>query len=118
MWTTSRDAHHEIETMKFVAVIQYGPEKEKVKATHPAHREHLRQFVENGQLLAAGPFAYDAGALWVLEAETADAIEEIVKADPYVAAGVVVSWNVRPLAYRSAQAAKGSSVFQRYSVCQ
>ncbi len=94
--------------MKFVATIDYGPEKEKVKALHAAHREYLRQFLDNGQLVAAGPFAEDAGALWVLEAETADAVDTIVKGDPYVAAGVIVSWGVRPLAYWSAQQARAS----------
>ena len=47
-------------------------------------------------------------AHWVLEAETAEAAEEIVKGDPYVEAGAIVSWKIRPLAYWSAQQAKGS----------
>ena len=93
--------------MKFVAIIKYG-DKEKVKASHLVHREYLRQFLENEQLRAAGPFADDEGALWVLEAETAEAAEEIVKGDPYVEAGAIVSWKIRPLAYWSAQQAKGS----------
>lgn len=93
--------------MKFVAIIEYGLDKEKVKAVHPSHRQYLRQFLANGQLFAAGPFAEDAGALWVLEAETAEAVDEIVRGDPYVAAGVILSWRVRPLAYWSAQETKG-----------
>lgn len=91
----------------FVAIIEYG-DTEKVKALHPVHREYLRQFLENGQLRAAGPFADDEGALWVLDAETAEAAEKIVKGDPYVEAGAIVSWQIRPLAYWSAQQAKGS----------
>ena len=94
--------------MKFVVNIEYGPDKEKLKALHPAHREYLRRFLENGQLRAAGPFAEDAGALWVLDAEAAEAVEEIVKGDPYNAAGVIVGWRVQPLAYWSAQEAKGA----------
>ena len=93
--------------MKFVAIIEYG-DKEKVRAASLVHREYLRQFLENEQLRAAGPFADDEGALWVLEAETAEAAEEIVKGDPYVEAGAIVSWKIRPLAYWSAQQAKGS----------
>ena len=42
----------------------------------------LRQFLENEQLRGAGPFADDEGALWVLEAETAEAAEELSKAIP------------------------------------
>lgn len=94
--------------MKFAAIIEYGPDKEKVKTYHAAHREYLRQFLENGQLRAAGPFADDAGALWILDAETAEAAEEIVQADPYVAAGVLVKLQIRPIAYWSAQEAKGA----------
>lgn len=94
--------------MKFVAIIEYGTDKEKVKLLHPAHREYLRTFLANGQLFAAGPFADDAGAIWVLEAEGLEAVNEIVKGDPYVEAGVIVTWQIRNLAYWSAQAAKGS----------
>ena len=94
--------------MIFAATIEYSQDKEKVKALHPAHRAYLRTFLENGQLRAAGPFAEDAGALWVLDAEDAEAAQKIVKEDPYVAAGVIVSWNVRPLTYWSAQQAKGA----------
>lgn len=93
--------------MKFVAIIEYR-DKEKLKALHTVHREYLRRFLENEQLRAAGPFADDEGALWVLEAETAEAAEEIVKGDPYVEAGAIASWKIRPLAYWSAQQAKGS----------
>jgi uncharacterized protein YciI len=93
--------------MKFVAIIEYG-DTERVRAFQPVHREYLRRFLENEQLRAAGPFADDAGALWVLDAETAEAAEEIVKGDPYVEAGAIVSWKIRPLSYWSAQQAKGS----------
>ena len=94
--------------MYFAATIDYSPDREKIKALHPAHREYLRRFLENEQLRAAGPFAEDAGALWVLAADTLEAAEQIVRGDPYVAAGVIVGWTLRPLAYWSAQAAKGA----------
>ena len=94
--------------MKFAAIIEYGGDKEDLKANHPAHRTYLRTFLENGQLRAAGPFADDAGALWVLDADTAEAAEEIVRGDPLVSAGVITSWKIRPFAYWSAQEAKGT----------
>ena len=94
--------------MKFVVIIEYGSDKESLKANIFAHRTYLRTFLENGQLRAAGPFADDAGALWVLDADTAEAAEEIVSGDPLVAAGVMIGWKIRPLAYWSAQEAKGS----------
>ena len=94
--------------MKFAAIIEYGEDKPGLKANHPAHRAYLRTFLENGQLRAAGPFADEAGALWVLDADSAEAAEEIVRGDPLVKAGVITSWRIRPIAYWSAQEAKGA----------
>ena len=94
--------------MKYAAIIEYGADKDRLKATHAAHRVYLRTFLENGQLRAAGPFADDAGALWVLDANSAEMADEIVKGDPFVEAGVISSWTIRPIAYWSAQEAKGA----------
>ena len=94
--------------MKFAAILEYTSDREKVKSLQPAHRDYLRRFLENGQLRAAGPFAEDGGALWILDADTAEAAEEIVRGDPYFAAGVIESWKIRAIAYWSAQEAKGS----------
>ena len=44
----------------------------------------------------------------MLDAESAEAVEAIVKADPYAEAGLIAGWQVRRLAYWSAQEAKGS----------
>ena len=94
--------------MIFAAIIEYSNNANEVKALHSVHRQYLRSFLENGQLRAAGPFAEEAGALWVLDAETLEEASDIVKGDPYVEAGVIVSWQIRPLSYWSAQEAKGS----------
>ncbi len=94
--------------MKYAAIIEYGPDEDRLKTTHAAHRVYLRTFLENGQLQAAGPFANDAGALWVLDADSAQEADEIVRGDPFVAAGVITSWTIRPIAYWSAREAKGS----------
>lgn len=53
---------------KFAAIIEYGQDKEALKATHPAHRTYLRTFLGNGKLRTAGPFEDDAGAIWMLDA--------------------------------------------------
>ena len=94
--------------MKFAAIIEYGNDKVGLRSNHPAHRAYLRTFLENGQLRAAGPFADDAGALWVLDANTVEEAEAIVGGDPLVRAGIITSWKVRPIAYWSAQEAKGA----------
>ena len=94
--------------MKVAAITEHGSDKEKVKAAFADHRVYLRKFLDNGQLRAAGPLADDAGSLWILEVQTIEEAESIVKDDPFFAAGVIESWKIRPLAYWSAQAAKGS----------
>ena len=94
--------------MLFAAIIEYGDDKGGLKATHPAHRAYLRTVLASGQLRAAGPFADEAGALWVLEAASAEAAEEIVTGGPLVGAGIITSWRIRPFAYWSAQDAKGA----------
>ena len=93
--------------MIFFATIEYAEGNEQLKAQHPAHRAYLRTLLEDGRLRAAGPFAGDTGAVGVLDAESADDVEMMVEADPYVATGVVTGWTVRQMAYWSAQAAKG-----------
>lgn len=94
--------------MKFAAIIEYGDDEAGLKANHPAHRAYLRTFLEDGRLRAAGPFAGDTGALWVLDAADVEEVEEIVRGDPLVGAGVITSWVIRPMAYWSAQEAKGA----------
>ena len=80
--------------MAFAATIERGAEKQKdgLNASHPAHRTYPRAFLAHGQLRAAGRRRRG----------------EIVKGDPLVQAGVITSWKMRPLAYWSAQAAKGA----------
>ena len=94
--------------MHIAALITYGHDKEAFKRLYHPHRAYLRTFLDNGQLRAAGPFADDAGALWIIEADTLDAAETIVSADPLVAAGVIVGWKLQPLSYWSAKEAKGA----------
>ena len=91
--------------MHIAATISYGPDKDAYKRLYQAHRAYLRAFLDNGQLRAAGPFAENAGALWIIEADTLETAETIVSADPFVAAGVIVDWKLQPLNYWSAQEA-------------
>ncbi len=62
--------------------------------------EHLglaRAAQERGDLVLAGALAEPPdGALLVFRGETAAAAEAFASEDPYVAAGLVTSWRVRP----------------------
>lgn len=93
--------------MKVAAIIEYVQDKERVKAVWPAHRIYLRSFLDTGKLLAAGPVGDESGALWVLDVETLEEADGIVRGDPFVAAGATTGWKVRPFAYWSAQESKG-----------
>ena len=93
--------------MKVAAIINYIEDSEKTKASFPAHRAYFRTFLEDGRLLAAGPFKDESGALWILDVETIGEAEEMVKGDPSVADGVFVSWKIIPFAYWSAKESKG-----------
>ncbi len=82
--------------MKYAAVIEYSQDKEKVEAARPAHRAYLTGLVEKNQLFASGPFEDGFGALIIYEADSPEAVEALMKADPFFAAGVFLKWTVRP----------------------
>ena len=94
--------------MKVAVILEYCQDTDKVRAIQPRHREYFRQFLASGELRAAGPLENDSGALWVLDVESVADAERIVNGDPFVAAGVLATSRFLPLAYWSAQEAKGS----------
>ena len=84
-----------------------GPDTlERRMATRPAHVERLRTLVDEGRLLAAGPSpAVDSedpgqagfvGSVIIARFDSLDAAKEWANADPYIAAGVYETVEVRP----------------------
>ena len=79
---------------------------DKRKATRPRHVARLKELLDAGRLLLAGPFpAIDAedpgpagfsGSLIIAEFEDLAAAKEWANADPYRAAGVYREVTVRP----------------------
>ncbi len=82
--------------MKFAAIIEYIPDEAVVQSHRPAHRVYLTSLLEKNQLVAGGPFEDGYGALIIYEADSAEAAEALLKADPFHAAGVFVRWTMRP----------------------
>ena len=82
--------------MKYAAVIEYSQDKPRVEAARPAHRAYLASLVEKNQLFASGPFEDGPGALIIYEADSLEAVEALMTADPFHAAGVFIRWTVRP----------------------
>lgn len=82
--------------MKFAAIYAYAPDQELIAATRPKHREYLLGLLSAGKLVAAGPFTSDGGALIIYEAADADEATQLIRADPFFAAGVFLSWELKP----------------------
>ncbi len=82
--------------MKFAAIIEYSQDKAKIAEVRPVHRQYLASLKEKGQLAVSGPFTDDYGALIVYEAGTKEEAESFLKADPFNAAGIFVSYVIRP----------------------
>jgi uncharacterized protein YciI len=82
--------------MKWAAVIEYSTDTAKVEAARPAHRAYLTELLRSGRLACSGPFTDEPGALIVYEAESKEEAEELIRNDPFHAAGVFVRWQLRP----------------------
>jgi uncharacterized protein YciI len=62
-----------------------------------AHLEYARSFIERGELVLGGALAEPAdGAVLLFRGQTPDAARAFAVADPYVQAGLVTAWRVRP----------------------
>jgi uncharacterized protein len=82
--------------MKFAAIIEYVPDNDKIQSLRPVHRQYLTSLRERGQLVIAGPFTDDTGALIVYEAATREEAEKLLQGDPFHQNGIFVRWVLRP----------------------
>jgi uncharacterized protein YciI len=81
--------------MKFAAIIEYVPDNDKIQSLRPVHRQYLTSLRERGQLVIAGPFTEDNGALIVYEAATREKAEKLLQGDPFHQNGIFVRWVLR-----------------------
>jgi uncharacterized protein YciI len=82
--------------VKFAAIIEYTPDKAKIAAIRPQHRQYLTSLRERGRLAVAGPFADDSGGLLVYEAGSREEAEQLVRDDPFQQNGIFVRYQLRP----------------------
>ena len=62
-----------------------------------AYLQLLNDAKARGMLVMSGPLGDPPdGALLICVAESATAVEDLAKADPYVTAGLITGWRVRP----------------------
>ncbi len=62
----------------------------------PAHLRHLEPLAKSGQVILAGPFTDGSGSLIIVEAESREAVWQMVARDPYVQQGVFNRVEVKP----------------------
>ena len=82
--------------MNYAVLYEYCPDKEKIAAHRPAHRQHLNTLLANGQLMAAGPITDDSGALIVYYASNQEELKTFITSDPFHHAGIFVRWQIKP----------------------
>jgi uncharacterized protein YciI len=75
----------------------YDDQTERRDAARPAHRAYLASLVDRGDMIAYGRFDDDLtpGALLIYVGETADAIEGLIAADPFVRDSLVSHHRIR-----------------------
>lgn len=66
----------------YVVELAFGPAPERL-AARPAHRERLQQLRDAGQVVLAGPWADDSGALLVFDVASRGALDRLLDDDPY-----------------------------------
>lgn len=88
--------------------IDYVPNMVELRQPHrAAHLERLKDLAARGVLRFAGAWTDPLdGAIWVIDAESDDEVETIIRADPYFIAGLTPAWTMRevsPAPLRPAQ---------------
>lgn len=81
---------------RFAVHYSYGPEEQQAQH-RPEHRAYLSSLLEQGSLLASGPYTDDsaAGALLIVEAEDSAAVQALLDQDPMMIHGVVTAHEIR-----------------------
>lgn len=82
--------------MLYAVVYRYAEDTSAIAEARPRHRAYLAALHEQGKLHAAGPFAEDAGALIIYEADSPEDVDALIAADPFCQAGVFATWAVHP----------------------
>lgn len=81
----------------FAVEYSYDPDRATdMERIRPGHRAFLRSLLEEGSLLASGPWVGEApGALLLIVAEDPAAVEQMLKADPFQQAGLITQRHIR-----------------------
>jgi uncharacterized protein len=76
---------------KYMALLDFTDDEALRLETRPRHREYLQSLLADGKLAMSGPWADDTGAMLIYEAESLEAAQALLDADPYRAASVLAT---------------------------
>lgn len=77
----------------FALTYTYISDTDTITRHRPAHRTYLRGLLDSGKLRLAGPTGAPGpvGGLIILDVSSADEVETIAQADPFMQQGVIVN---------------------------
>jgi uncharacterized protein YciI len=83
--------------MKFIILGKDGPDGTiKRPLYREAHLQRLKQWVEQGKVILAGPLTDGTGSLIVVEADSLDEVQAYAQGDPYMIQGGFQEVTVHP----------------------
>ncbi len=80
---------------KFVVMLTYIEDKEKIARVRPAHREHLKRQFDAGKLYHAGPYTDDTGGMAIYTADSEEEVRGILAVDPFMTEGIITEAEVK-----------------------
>lgn len=80
----------------FAAILTYNDDADRRQNVRPEHRAYLTRLLNQGKLHESGPFAADAGALIVYEAEDEAEARRLLGEDPFSVHGVIEKVELHP----------------------
>lgn len=80
---------------KFVVMLTYIEDKEKIARVRPAHREHLTRQFDAGKLYHAGPYTDDTGGMAIYTADSEEEVRGILAVDPFMTEGIITEAEVK-----------------------
>jgi uncharacterized protein YciI len=78
----------------FASFAKYGADKSRLETVRPAHWEYDRKLESAGKLVLAGPFANNAGGLFVYSAGRREEAMSYLELDPFAVEGVLADYEL------------------------
>lgn len=82
--------------MIFVNHASYIDDLDRIAASRPKHRDYLSSLMEQGRVLAAGPYSDDSGTLIIYDVDSREALDELIHDDPFTTDGIFQNCDLRP----------------------